>query len=153
MQPQIIASIISFASACLVAGLTYRFAIQSKKVDILYQHKVPAFKAVVAALIDYKEYCLGRITDITSDTTSPYYDNQLGAVHYHGKFASEYAINSVFFSKNDRVLIEELLSKMAGISNAEISFGRDQMMVAWLQNTIIEIDNLIQVLYKDLKLQ
>jgi hypothetical protein len=141
------------ASASVVGYLTYRFAIKSKKFDILYQHKVPAFKEVTYKLINYKAYCLGRITHLTGNPVSPYYDDELNAMHYHGEVAKAVDLNIIFLSESNKLIINQLLYKMEGISTSEIDFGRDQMMVDWLNEIVEEIEKVINVLYTDLNLK
>ncbi len=57
---KILAIVSPFISALLTGFITYNLTMKQKRFDLLYQSKIPAFKDLSVALINYKNYCLGK---------------------------------------------------------------------------------------------
>lgn len=120
-------SIISpFISAFLAGFLTYSFTLKSKRFDILYQNKIPAFKEIVAKLISFKTFCLGRSAYYEGNEYSPYYEREIGAFNHRDEIVRTVELNSIFLSANSRKVINDLLNQMSGLFSAEIALAGGQ---------------------------
>ncbi|MBG6188417.1 hypothetical protein [Flavobacterium sp. CAN_S2] len=75
-----LAVISPFVSAFLTGLLTYYFTLKTKKFDILYQNKIPAFKEITSELIELKKFCLGRVAYFQGNEVSPYWEENLGVL-------------------------------------------------------------------------
>lgn len=142
-------------SALLVGILTYNFTIKAKKFDILYQNKIPAFKAVVSELVSFRKYCWGRAAYFSGNEFSPYYNESPGALEHRTLISEVYELNTMFLSKGCRKEIKELISDMSGICNAETieeSDGTLKGIENSYSNLASKVGEIIDLMYKELNI-
>ena len=153
---KILAIISPFVSAFLAGLLTYYFTLKTKKFDILYQNKIPAFKEITLKLIELKKFCLGRIAYFQGNEVSPYWEENLGALEHRTSITEIFEINSIFLSKSSKNSIESLINEMGGLCNAEISLASNDELpgVEKEYERIAKIsEKTINILYSDLNLK
>lgn len=152
-----ILSILSpFVSAFLAGLLTYYFTLKTKKFDILYQNKIPAFKETVSKLVDLKKFCLGRIAYFQGNEFSPYFQDTAGALHHRTEISNIYELNAIFLSSDSKKVIDNLLNEMSGLCNAEIAMTSGDTLsgVEKEYDRILKLtENCISTLYTDLNLK
>ncbi|HJP62292.1 MAG TPA: hypothetical protein VJ844_02565 [Mucilaginibacter sp.] len=154
---QTLSLVIPILSVIIVGVITYYFAIKSKKFELLYESKIPAFKEISAKLTEYKTFCWGRVAYYQGNAFSPYYSDQLKALHHRTEIAKSYESNSIFLSKRNRNAIIELLNAMSILCNIELQIA------SYPNNTndysdayelaAKKVDSLIEMLYDDLNLK
>ena len=127
-----------FVSALLAAFLTYQSTLKTKKFDILYANKIPAFKEVMSSLTAFKIFCEGRVAYFQGNEFSPYYQEGVGGLAHRTEITTTIDLNSVFISDSSKAKINELLGKLSLLCTAELSLVSGQ-----------EIPG-IETLYKDL---
>jgi hypothetical protein len=149
-------SIVSpFVSAFLASLFTYFFTLRTKRFDILYQNKIPAFKEITSKLIDLKKFCIGRVAYFSGNEYSPYYEENVGALHHRTEIANITDLNSVFFSTKSRNTIDNLLNELSGLCNAEASIvSGNEMLRAENEYERISrvIEKCIETLYSELNI-
>lgn len=152
-----ILSILSpFVSASLAGILTYYFTLKTKKFDILYQNKIPAFKEIAATLVDFKKFCWGRTAYFQGNEFSPYYEDSVGTLEHRTKIAETSEFNSIFLSPDCKQSIDNLLNEMSGLCNAEIAIVSGDTMPGVekeYERIALTTENCINKLYNDLNLK
>ena len=144
-----------FVSAILTAILTYRFAIKSRRVDILYENKIPAFKEIAFKITQFKNFCTGRAAYFQGNEYSPFYEEGFGALRHRTEIANSFSTNGIFLNKNSRFLITELLIDMSGLCNAEAAMaGGDNELNPQNEYERMSIiaESIIDILYRELNL-
>ena len=152
---EIISLISPFVSAILAAWLTYRFTINSKKFDILYENKIPAFKEIASKINDFKNFCIGRVAYFDGNEYSTFYEEGLGTLMHRDEIANSLSFNSIFLSKPSRLAVTSLLNNMSGLCNAEASIagGNNDLNPKDAYQKMAETSEiLIEALYKELNL-
>lgn len=152
---KILAIISPFLSAILASYATYYYTLKTKRFDILYQNKIPAFKEIVTRLIELKKFCIGRLAHYEGNEYSPYYEESTGVLEHRTLLADSYELNSIFLSKSSRKSIENLLDDLSGLCNAErcIGSGDDTLNVENEYGRIAKItEDTINKLYSELNL-
>ena len=152
---QIIAIISPFVSATLTAYLTYKLTSRSKKVDIVYQSKIPAFKAIASNIISFKNFCEGRVAYFLGSESHPFYTDSLATLEHRTKIALSLQENAVFISKDSRHIISDFLNQMSGLCSAELAIaGQDSHMQPKeeYERMAILADSTVEVLYTELNL-
>ena len=152
---QIIAIISPFVSAALTAFLTFQFTSQSKRLDILYQNKVPAFKEIAANIISFKNFCEGRVAYFQANEFHPFYTDSLGTLEHRTKIASSLEANVVFVSKAARTVVSDFLNQMSGLCNAELAMSggdNDMQPISEYQRMSTLGDSAVEILYNELNL-
>jgi hypothetical protein len=146
-----------FVSAFLAGLLTYYFTLKTKKFDILYQNKIPAFKEMVSKLIGFKKFCNGRIAYFIGNEYSPYYEEGLGTLEHRSQIAESYDLNSIFLCEKSRVELDNLIDNMGILANVEASIASGNIIGRGIEEEyerVVElIDTCIDTLYKDLNLK
>jgi hypothetical protein len=151
-----LAVISPFVSAFLAGLLTYYFTLKTKKFDILYQNKIPAFKEITSELIKLKKFCVGRVAYFQGNEFSPYWEENLGALAYRTSITEIFENNSIFLSKSSKKSIESLINEMSGLCNAEIILASNDELpeVEKEYERIAKMtEKLITILYSDLNLK
>ena len=151
-----LAVISPFVSAFLAGFTTYYFTLKTKKFDILYQNKIPAFKEITSKLSELKKFCLGRSAYFQGNEFSPYWEENLGALEHRTSIAEVFENNYIFLSKSSKESIENLINTMSGLCNAEISLAGDNDLpgVEKEYERIAEItEKTINILYSELNLK
>ena len=150
-------AIISPLASVFLAGLfAYVFSLRAKKFDILYENKIPAFKEITFKLTNLKKFCDGRVAYFIASEYSPYYESNVGILQHRIEIANTVDINSIFISPKSRKSIDNLLSEMGSLANAEQSIisGNDMIGIEDEYERInLLTENCIAVLYKDLNLK
>jgi len=152
---QIIAIISPFVSAALTAFLTFQFTSKSKRLDILYQNKVPAFKEIAANIISFKNFCEGRVAYFQANEFHPFYTDSLGTLEHRTKIASSLEANVVFVSKDARTVVSDFLIQMSGLCNAELAMSggdNDMQPISEYQRMSTLGDSAVEILYNELNL-
>lgn len=152
---EIIATISPFVSATLTAFLTYKFTARSKRLDILYENKVPAFKEIAANIIAFKNFCEGRVAYCQGNEFHPFYTDSLGMLEHRTKIAKSLEANVVFVSKDARVVVTDFLDQMSRLCNAELSIASgdtDMEQDSEYQRMAILGDSVVELLYNELNL-
>ena len=152
---QIIAIFSPFVSAVLTAFLTFQFTSKSKRLDILYQNKVPAFKEVAANIISFKNFCEGRVAFFQANEFHPFYTDSLGTLEHRTKIALSLESNIVFVSKDSRAIVSDFLNQMSGLCNAELAIAggdNDMQPITEYQRMSTLGDSALELLYNELNL-
>ncbi|MDY3339116.1 hypothetical protein D1J36_007430 [Riemerella anatipestifer] len=147
-----------FIAAFIAARLTFFFTLKSKKFDILYANKIPAFKNINEKLIEYKIFCLGRVAYFEGNELSPYWYEDIGAFEFRKSITKVYEENSIFVSKKSRISIEKLINNLSLLCNMEIQIVDDKLderidLKEIYFKSYLEVDKLIQILYEELNLK
>jgi hypothetical protein len=150
---RLLAIISPFVSATLAGFLSYYFSMRTKRFDILYQNKIPAFKEVVSKLVEYKKYCLGRIAFLNGHETSPYWEKDAASLIHRVEIASVFDVNSIFVSPKSKKSIQNLLDEMGSICSAEISNDLMPGIEKDYERISIVVESCIDTLYSDLNLK
>jgi hypothetical protein len=153
---QIITFLMPIAAASIVGLLTYFFAIKSKKFDLLYASKIPAFKEISAKLTKFKSSCFGKVAEYRGFDFSPYYNS--GSTFTHRTEIVEVVdANIIFLSKICRKEIAELLNQMGVACSLELKLAADKNDSVdhseVYQKLGTDTEKLIELLYKDLNLK
>jgi len=150
---KLLAIISPFVSATLAGFLSHHFSMKTKKFDILYVNKIPAFKEVVSKLVEYKKYCFGRISYLNGHETSPYWEKDAASLIHRVEITSVFDVNSIFISPKSKKSIQNLLDEMGSLCSAEISdelmpgIEKDYEKISKL------VENCIDTLYSELNLK
>ena len=147
-----------FIAAFIAARLTFFFSLKSKKFDIIYANKIPAFKNINEKLIEYKIFCLGRVAYFEGNGLSPYWVEDIGAFELRKSITKVYEENSIFVSKKSRSSIEKLINNLSLLCNMEIQIVDNKLdekidLKETYNNAYLEVDELIQILYEELNLK
>lgn len=147
-----------FIAAFIAARLTFFFSLKSKKFDIIYANKIPAFKNINEKLIEYKIFCLGRVAYFEGNELSPYWVEDIGAFEFRKSITKVYEENSIFVSKKSRSSIEKLINNLSLLCNMEIQIVDNKLdekidLKETYNNAYLEVDELIQILYEELNLK
>lgn len=116
---QILTLSIPILSALIIALITYRFAIKSKKFDLLYASKIPAFKEIAAKLTDFRLSCLGKVAEYKGLEFSPYLVTSSVLIH-RGYIAAVTDANAIFLSKDNREKLTKLMDNMGKLCSLEL---------------------------------
>ncbi|KQN32356.1 hypothetical protein ASE92_17265 [Pedobacter sp. Leaf41] len=153
---QITTLLIPIAAASTVGLLTYFFAIKSKKFDLLYASKIPAFTEISSKLTKFKSSCFGKVAEYRGMDFSPYAYSGSTLAHLR-EIVEVVDANIIFLSKSNRNKIEQLLSQMGMACNLELRLAADKNDSAdyseVYQKLGHETEKLIELLYKDLNLK
>ncbi|WP_123985342.1 hypothetical protein [Taibaiella soli] len=109
-------------AAITVAFFTFRYAIKSKKFDLLYASKIPAFKEVAARLTDFKMSCLGTYAQCKGMGFNPY-EVTNSALGHRTEITLAVEQNAVFLSEVSRKEIDGLLNSIGHLCNIELSLA------------------------------
>lgn len=148
-------SIISaFTSATLVTYFSYRFGVRTKKLDILYNSRLTAFKEVSIKIVSFKNFCTGKLAHSQGNEYSPFYEEGFGALHHRTEIANSLQTNSIFLSKDSRVVVTDLLNQMSGLCNGEAALAGNDNEDLNLDNEYSRMETLsesaIEILYAEL---
>lgn len=145
-----------FVSATLSGFLTYFYTLRTKKIEILYQNNIPAFREITQKLIELKRFCNGRIAFFQANEFSPDYEENIGTLAHRTEISNASNLNSVFLSSKSKDCIDKLLNELSGLCNAEISIIQGNEMLG-IENEYLRVlnltDNCINTLFKELKLK
>jgi hypothetical protein len=148
-----ISIVCAFTSATLVSYFNHRFGVKTKKLDILLNNRIVAFKAVTSKIVDFSTFCIGRIANLEGNEFSPFYEGRFGALEYRTDIAKSLQENSIFLSKKSRKLVKELINEMSGICNGEAAeFGKineDNLKTEYIRMRDMS-ESAIDVLYQEL---
>src|SRR6266498_5065097 len=111
---EIISIISPFVSATLTAFITYRFTVQSKRFDILYANKMPAFKDVASKIVAFKNFCNGRVAFLQANVYAAFFEKGLDTLNHRAEIAQSLESNSIFLSEASRSLISDLVNQISG---------------------------------------
>ena len=155
MNLQVITVISPLICTFLLGILTYKFAIKSKKFDLLYASKIPAFKEIAIKLTNYKTYCWGKYASINGMEFAAFFDEPGGALFHRKEIASVTEHNAIFLSKQNRKALEELIGSIGILCNIELHITNDNLISYNsdpYENAAKKVEALIDTLYKDLNL-
>lgn len=148
--------LIPILSATIVGVLTYLFALKSKRIDLLYQNKIPAFKELALKLTEYKNFCLGRVAYLQGNEYSPFWEEGSGTLHHRTEIANVAAHNAIFLTDHSRKLLYKMLAEMGLSCNIEVALILDPDLT--IDSKVYEVkantvDMIIESLYKELNLE
>jgi hypothetical protein len=154
---EIIASIAifsAFTSATLVTYFNYKFGVKTKKLDILFNNRLTAFKEVSFKIVSFKNFCTGKLAYLQGNEYSPFYDEGFGSLHHRTEIANSLQRNAVFLSKDSRTVVTDLLNQMSGLCNGEAALAGNSNEDLNLEGEYSRMEdlseNVIEVLYKEL---
>jgi len=139
-------------SGILVGLVSNALANRSKRIEMLYQHKIPAFKEIHKILTDYKFELESRIYNSEFLESNP---DAKGAVETVSSLNNAYIRNSIYFNKKSRDAIMDLVAKIHNMCNLQILFLQKEFKdesLPYVEMTI-DINKVIEILYKDLNLR
>lgn len=144
-----------FISAFLAGLLTHFLTLKTKRFDILYENKIPAFKERTLKLIEFRKFCDGRVAFLEGNEYSPYYDENVGALHHRTEIANITDLNYIFISTSSRKKIYNLLNELSILCNVEVAILADTH-TPQLEDEYIRVsslaENCIVALYTELNL-
>jgi hypothetical protein len=112
-----IAIVSAFTSATLVTYFNYRFAVKTKKLDILYSNRLTAFKNVATKIVSFQNFCTGKLAYSQGNEYSPFYEEGFGGLHHRTEIANSLQTNAIFLSK------DSLLNQTSGLCNGEAALA------------------------------
>lgn len=121
-----LAIISPFISAAIAGVISYLVMISGKRYDFMYQSKIPAFKDLSLSLINYKNYCLGKVANYEGNEFSPYFELEGSTLQHRTVIAQVASLNTIYFSDSTRKLIDELMNSMSSLCNAELHIASGQ---------------------------
>lgn len=160
---EIIAVISPFISAGLTGYLTYFFHWKAKRIDILYDNKIPAFKKIYSEVLVFKSFCEGRVAYLDGNEFSPFYESEVGAFEIRRRIAQSFSENSIFFSEQSTKKVSTLLNDMSILCNLEIHMADPESVDAEskmqnlnyrsaYENMIFKSQKVIRFLYEEINL-
>lgn len=148
--------LIPIAAAIGVGVITYFYAIKSKKFDLLYASKIPAFKEIAAKLTDFRSSCLGRVAEYSGTDFSPYSCTGSALTHRTDIVIAVDA-NIIFLSRSSRQEIMKLLNKMGVLCNLELRLAANPDDIKDYREIYQQFgddtEKLIELLYNELNLK
>jgi hypothetical protein len=112
--------VLAVVSPFVSGYVTYWLTNRSKKSELLYQHRMPAFKEVVGVLVKIRQYAEGKIALERGAEFSPYFDEAGSALSLRTDLANASAVNEIFLTDKSKRLIQEVDSQLGVFYNAEI---------------------------------
>jgi hypothetical protein len=112
--------VLAVVSPFISGYVTYWLTNRSKKSELLYQHRMPAFKEVVAVLVKIRQYAEGKIALERGAEFSPYFDEAGSALSLRTELANASAVNEIFLTDKSKRLIQDVDSQIGIFCNAEI---------------------------------
>lgn len=155
MFPIALSIILPLILAALSAFLTYKFTINSKRVEILYQNKIPAFKEIAYKIIEFKNFCDGRVAYFRANEYSPFYEEGAGTLKHRTEIAKSFPTNNIFLSRKSKILVTDLINNMSGLCSAEVSltYSDIELDPSWeYERMSILSSTVIENLYQELNL-
>ena len=148
--------LIPIAATIAVGLITYFYAIKSKKFDLLYASKIPAFKEIAAKLTDFRSSCLGRVAEYSGMEFSPYSCTGSTLTHRTDIVIAVDA-NIIFLSKSSQEEIMKLLNKMGMLCSLELRLAANPDDIEDYRDIYQQFgddtEKLIELLYKELNLK
>lgn len=120
MDSETFFKIAAIVSPFLSGYVTYMLTNRSKKSELLYQNRMPAFKEVVAVLVKIRRYAEGKIALERGAEFSPYFDEAGSALSLRTELANASAVNEIFLTDKSKRLIQDVDSQIGIFCNAEI---------------------------------
>jgi hypothetical protein len=115
-----IAAFVSPLLAGTLSGfITYGLTIKSKKFDILYANKIPAFKEIAKQLLVLKQFLIAKIADKSGMEFSPEYEDT-SILNFITEISSVREANYMFTSKKSQLALNSLLDNMSLVANFEL---------------------------------
>lgn len=151
---QVLSLTIPPASALLAAFIAFQFASRTKRLDILYQNKVPAFKQVATSIVAFGNFCEGRVAFFLGSEYSPFYEEGGGTLSHRTQIAKDFSENAVFFSKESRAKLNNFLGEMSLLCNIEVWLQSENDIdpKGEYERMAKESELIVDMLYKELNL-
>jgi len=147
-----LAIISPIVSGVIVGIVTNALANRSKRIEMLYQHKVPAFQEIYKILTDYKFDLESNV--YSSDFLESNIDAK-GSVETVSLLNNAYIRNSIYFNKKSRQAIMDLVGKIHNMCSYQMIALQeefDSRNLPYVQMTI-DVNKVIDILYKDLNIK
>lgn len=146
-----LAIISPIASGVIVGIVTNILANRSKRIEMLYQHKIPAFKDIHQILIRYRSYL--QINAYNNEFIEV--PETTGSVETINLLDTSFGLNGIYFNKKSKKALLKLIGQINNMCNYQILVLQEEFKDTKLpyEATIEEIDKVIEVLYKDLNLK
>ena len=139
-------------SGMVGAIITYILAALSRRLELLYHHKIPAFQEIQTLLTDYKLELESNVYGSDFPGRTP---DAKGSVATVRLLEHAYLRNSKYFSKNGREAIMDLVGKIDFLCSLELTAVEENLKIErslYVEMTI-EVSKVIEILYKDLKVK
>jgi hypothetical protein len=124
---------------------------RSKRLDILYQHKIPAFKEMHKILVEYKLSVdrLVHVSEFLDDTQRTTSINTVNLLN------DSFELNGLYFNKKSRQMILSLIGDIHNMCSFELAVLQDDYKHTTLPygNMVVIIDKVIEQLYSDINLK
>lgn len=73
-----VAAIVSpFLTAILTGFVTHLFSVKSKKEEVFLKNRIDECKVIVGKLVEFKMFCMGRVSSLTGNEYSPYWEENM----------------------------------------------------------------------------
>lgn len=148
-----VASVVGpIVSGLIVGALTHLLALRSKKFDLLYQHKVNAFKELNEVLIELKRYFIAKEAEGTGNEFAPEAEGSM--LEHREKLYNVTALHGIFLGDESKKALDSLQMQISHFLNLELyaAMGTNEDIAnpkayeGWADR----VDNVIRVLYNDL---
>ncbi|TRW22399.1 hypothetical protein FMM05_18015 [Flavobacterium zepuense] len=154
---KILAILSPFLSGIIIGFITNKLSNKSKKMELLYQSKIPAFKEIHKALIMYRTYLNSIIAENEGNEFYPQSEQTNNSLGHRGIILEAFELNGIYLNKSSKKAIEDLIGNMSILCNIELwqAGGTDSTeinTVAAYEESVSEVDKVIELLYKDLNL-
>lgn len=150
-----------FIAAFIASWLTYYFTLRSKRADLLFQHRIDAFKKVAKKLSNIKKQFIFNITQMQGIEIGPdesfLEDGKNKATRIHTiDLISIQEENQIFLTDKSRKYLETLVNNLMHICGMELGINENpdlkESYIKAYNVRIEEIDKCLKILFSELKI-
>jgi len=139
-------------SGIIVGIVTNALVNRSKRIELLYQHKIPAFQEIYKILTDYKFELESNVYDSEFLESNP---DAKGSVETVSLLNNASVRNSIYLNKKSRQSIMDLVSKIHSMCSFQLTMVQEDLKLdkSLYIDMAIEVNKVIDILYKDLNIK
>ncbi|TPD71091.1 hypothetical protein [Flavobacterium microcysteis] len=139
-------------SGVIVGIVSHTLSNRSKRIELLYQHKIPAFQEIYKILTDYKFELESNVYDSEFLESNP---DSKGSLETVSLLNNAYIRNSIYLNKKSRQAIMDLVGKIHFMCSFQLTALQENFKIQkppYVEMTI-EVNKVIEILYKDLNIK
>lgn len=152
-----LALISPIVSGILAGLLTHTLANRSKRLEFLYQHKIPAFKEMQKAILHFNRHISNYLIEQHGIDSVPEQVENLSTLQHTHAISDIFRVNQIYFNKKSRMAITKLINSMFFVSGLELQRTLNIPLAQNLEESYMDIsrmlDDTVNILYKDLNLK
>lgn len=154
-ENDLIFKILAVVSPVVSGALTYFLSQRSKKVEYLYQHRIPAFKEVFKSLVTIKNFAIGEVALQRGSEFSPFFDELGSPLELRTILAKSRQENDIFLTKKSRESLNEVDASLGIFCNAVVgqknTDGSDEYDIDY-QPLLDLVNKAQEIMYNDMDL-